>query len=218
LCFRYQTFQATKSVVSLSLKGGSLIEDFQAIQAVLQGDREAYAGLVRAYHVRILSYCQTMLLDKDEAEDAAQDVFVKGFASLRQYKRDLSFSGWLYRIASNHCLDLLRKRKRQKTDSLDGLMDQKGEPIYPLAPGTADTGPTALERGESVEFAMRVLSYLPADQREILVLRELDGLSYEEICSVLDCSLNAVKARLRRARLHLQEKARHFLGEKSFKQ
>ena len=68
-----------------------------------------------------------MLLNREEADDAAQDVFVKAFASLRQYKRNVSFPAWLHRIASNHCLDILRKRKRQKTDSLDSLMDQTDE-------------------------------------------------------------------------------------------
>jgi RNA polymerase sigma-70 factor (ECF subfamily) len=159
-----------------------------------------------------------MLLDAAEADDAAQEVFVKAFASLRQYKRDLSFAAWLYRIASNTCLDLLRKRKRQKTDSLDGLVDQQGDHFEGLASRGADSGDSILEKEDRLKMALRVLSYLSADQRQILVLREVDGLRYDEIASILHCSLDAVKARLRRARLQMQERARHFLGERSLKQ
>lgn len=193
------------------------MEDFQIIQAVLKGDREAYAELIRAHHARILSLCLSMLLDRSEADDAAQEVFVKAFASLYQYKQDLSFQAWLYRIASNHCLDLLRKKKRQKTDSLDSLLEQKGDHLEDLAARTADLGRRIEEKEEKVQLALRVLSYVSPEQRQILILRELDGLSYEEISAVLHCSLDAVKARLKRARQQLQEKARHFLEQRSFR-
>lgn len=184
-------------------------DDFQIVRQVLQGDRDAYAQLVRAYHPRVRSVCISMLLSPQEADDAAQDVFVKAFTALRQYKKNISFAAWLHRIASNHCLDLLRKRKRQKTDSLDGLIEAKGESesLDVLhAPNDALS-----EGSEQATLAMQVLSRMPEDQRRILTLREVDGLRYDEISAVLRCSLDAVKARLRRARARLQEEARHFL-------
>jgi RNA polymerase sigma-70 factor (ECF subfamily) len=192
------------------------IEDFEIVQAVLAGDREAFADLVRAYESRVRRLCLSYLLGPAEAEDAAQEVFVKAFASLDQYTHNRSFLAWLYRIAANHCLDQLRKRKRQRTDSLDNLVEQHGDHLRPLA-GEAgmDSLDSSAEREDRLAMALQALSELPADQRQILVLRELDGLSYVEISSVLRCSLDAVKARLRRARQRLQERARHFMSSSS---
>jgi RNA polymerase sigma-70 factor (ECF subfamily) len=157
-----------------------------------------------------------MLMDAAEADDAAQEVFVKAFASLRQYKKDLSFSAWLYRIASNTCLDLLRKRKRQKTDSLDSLVDQHGDHFDGLAPKIGEQAGSVFEKQESLTTALKILSGLSPEQRQILILREVDGLSYDQIGSILRCSLDAVKARLRRARVELQQRARHYFEESSF--
>jgi RNA polymerase sigma-70 factor (ECF subfamily) len=183
---------------------------------VLQGDREAYAEIVRAHHPRVLSHCLSMLLDKAEADDAAQDVFLKAFSALHTYTRDLSLGAWLYRIASNHCLDVLRKKKRQKTDSLDNLLEQRREHAEDSLPGASDSSEMLSDRADKLKLALQALSLLPWEQRQILVLRELDELSYEQICSFLGCSLDAVKARLRRARQNLQQQARHFLERESF--
>ena len=156
-----------------------------------------------------------MLLNREEANDAAQEVFVKAFASLRQYKRNVSFPAWLHRIASNHCLDILRKRKRQKTDSLDGLMDQTDDHIKVEFAEKLETPYIKPDDQENLKIAMQLLETLSEGERQISVMRELDGLRYEEISETLQCSLDAVKSRLRRARLHLQEKARHFLTPRS---
>lgn len=192
------------------------IDEFQIIQSVLGGDREAYAALVRLYHGRILSLCLSMLLDRAEAEDAAQEAFVKAFASLDQYTRNASFSAWLYRIASNHCLDVLRKKKRQKTDSLDGMIDQKGDSFDAIGAESFRGEDSGSEKKETLDLAMQMLATLSPDYRQVLILREVEGLTYEEISSVLKVSLDAVKSRLRRARQQLQDKARHFLDSKSF--
>jgi RNA polymerase sigma-70 factor (ECF subfamily) len=159
-----------------------------------------------------------MLLSKADADDAAQEVFLKAFASLHKYTKDLSFSAWLYRIASNHCLDVLRKKKRQKTDSLDSLIEKRGEQEEDFLLGVPDPAEALDEKASKVALALKALSFLSVDQRQILILREVEGLHYEQICSVMGCSLDAVKARLRRARQKLQEEARHFSPENSFKQ
>jgi RNA polymerase sigma-70 factor (ECF subfamily) len=180
------------------------------IHTVLKGDQEAYGSLVQAYQGRVRGLCLSMLLSREEADDAAQEVFVKAFASLRQYKRNVSFPAWLHRIASNHCLDILRKRKRQKTDSLDGMMDPDDEHARVEFAEKPETPYIKPEDQDNLKLAMQVLETLPEGERQILIMRELDGLHYEEISEALQCSLDAVKARLRRARIHLQEKARHF--------
>jgi RNA polymerase sigma-70 factor (ECF subfamily) len=152
-----------------------------------------------------MGYCFSMLANHSEAEEAAQDVFVKAYRSLGKFKGDSSFSTWLYRITANHCLDVLRKRSRRRTVSLDALLEQEGDRVQGLfsQPGTFHT------RLEDRQLADKVLSTLPADYRTILTLREADGLEYQEIAGVLKCSLDAVKGRLARARKQLMENVRH---------
>ncbi len=155
-----------------------------------------------------MGYCLSMLSNYTDAEEAAQDIFVKAYQSLPKFKGDSSFSTWLYRITTNHCLDILRKRNRRKNVSLEALMEQPGGQIQKVfsTPGTADS------QMENRQLTDKILSTLPQDYRTILTLREADGLEYQEIADVLDCSLDAVKGRLARARKQLQENLRHFVS------
>ncbi len=199
----------------MSFTGIAIIEDLEIIDAVIKGDREAYAALVREYQTRVRGLCLSILLNAAEADDAAQDVFVKALSSLASYRKDSSFSSWLYRIASNHCMDQLRKRKRQKTDSLDRVTDNDDGEAGAFQPRMAEPSESLIEKTERLAGVMQVLSSLPADYREVLVLREVEGLSYEAIRVILKCSLDAVKTRLHRARHLLQDKSRHFLHSQS---
>ena len=152
-----------------------------------------------------MGYCFSMLSNHTDAEEAAQDIFVKVYTSLNKFKGDSSFSTWLYRITANHCLDVLRKRNRRKNVSLESLVEQEGSQIQKLfaTPSVADT------HLENRQLADKILSTLTEDQRQILTLREAEGLEYQEIADVLNCSLDAVKGRLARARKQLQENLRH---------
>lgn len=188
-------------------------KDFEVVQAVVAGDREAYASLVRAYQGLVVRFCLSFLSSSAEAEDAAQDVFVKAYQALPRFRGNSSFSTWIYRIASNHCKDLLRKRARQKTESWEALVEREGEKIEHLFSASE---PTPLPP-EHTELITNVLSHLPLKNRTILVLRDVQGLSYAKIASILDCSLDAVKARLRRARRELGDKVRHFIKQEASK-
>jgi RNA polymerase sigma-70 factor (ECF subfamily) len=157
-----------------------------------------------------MGHCLSMLSNHRDAEEAAQDIFVKAYHSLGKFKRDSTFSTWLYRIATNHCLDILRKKNRRKTVSLESLVEDEGDRIQSLF----STPPQAASVLENRELIGKILSTLPEDYRIILTLREADGLEYQEIAETLDISLDAVKGRLARARRHLQENMRHFLKEK----
>jgi RNA polymerase sigma-70 factor (ECF subfamily) len=185
-----------------------VVDDFNIVQKVLLGETEAYASLVRAYQVRIKSFCLMLLSNPAETEDAAQDVFVKAYQSLSGFHGESSFSTWLYRIAHNHCMDLLRKKSHQKTDSLEAFLEKNHNWKSSIATLSRDR---PLNEDDQ-ELINNVLSSLRSEYKEILILREVSGLTYQEISSVLRCSLDAVKARLRRARQDMQEKARHFLG------
>ena len=184
------------------------IDDARLVWRVLAGRRDAYAGLVRRHQARILRLCASLLTDPAAAEDAAQEIFLKAYQSLGAFRGTAAFSTWLYRIAANHCKDLLRKRARERTQSWDALVEEHGEAIEQLL--TASDDPRAAVA--NAELADRVLSHLSPNDRLLLTLREIQGLSYQELARTLGCSVDAVKARLRRARRDLRDKLRHFFG------
>ncbi|MFA6091949.1 MAG: sigma-70 family RNA polymerase sigma factor [Elusimicrobiota bacterium] len=174
------------------------------ISAAVGGDQDAFAVLMRRHAGRVMNLCLSMLRDEASAEDAAQEVFLKAYRSLGEYRSESAFPTWLHRIAANHCLDALRRIHRRKEDSLESLLEKDPQPLR--SSSAAGSGEHA--RFESQEEVRALLALLPPDYRLILTLREAQGLSYEEIAQTLDCSLDAVKARLRRARRMLLE--RHF--------
>ena len=184
---------------------GETISDFQLVARARAGDHAAFAELVRRHHGPIIALCASMLSDAAAAEDAAQETFLKAHRSLDAFRGDCAFSTWLYRIASNHCLDLRRKTARAKAQSLDALLEDEGERIQAL---TATSGPE--RSAEAAEMVERIMSSLPDAYRLILTLRELNGLDYKEIAEAMECSLDSVKARLRRARGEFLKHLRHF--------
>jgi len=184
------------------------------IRRILGGERDAFAELVRAHQARILRLCASLLHNPTAAEDAAQEIFFRAYQRLRSFRGQSAFSTWLYRIASNHCMDLLRERTRERTESLDRLIEESGEPAGERAAAPQDPA-AALANAELVR---RALARLSPEYRLILTLRELEGLSYQELAEALGCSLDAVKARLRRARDELLGHLRHVLGAESVKQ
>jgi RNA polymerase sigma-70 factor (ECF subfamily) len=162
---------------------------------------------MRRYHERILRLCVSMLADPAEAEDAAQEVFLKAYRSLDRFRGDAAFSTWLYRIAANHCHDLLRKHPRGQTQSWEALLETAGRRLEQLLSAPPSAGLAA----EQSDLVRRALAQLPPDYCIVLILREIEELSYQEMAQVLDCSLDAVKARLRRARAQFEQLLRHFL-------
>ncbi len=168
---------------------------------------------MRAYQGKVLGLCTSLLRNTAQAEDAAQEIFIKAYQSLRSFRGDSSFSTWLYRIAANHCKDLLRKRSREKTESLDTLVEESNEGLRKSVEPSFDPR----DRVVASDLIERVFSTLSLDERLILTLREVQGLSYGEISATLGCSLDTMKSRLRRARKTFQEKVRHFQAGKTSK-
>ena len=187
-------------------------EDEQVLVArVKAGDGRAYAGLVRNHHQDILRLCRSLLGDPARAEDAAQEAFLRAFKALHSFAGQSSFRTWLTRIASNICLELLRKERRRHEESWDAIVEEKGEAAYRLLcePGAAEDD---LERRDIVN---RMLSGLSDESRLALTLRDLSGYTYEEIAEAMDCTLDSVKARLRRARLAIIERLRAIEGRRA---
>lgn len=183
-------------------------DDRVLIERIVQGDRDAFAEVVRKYQGPVIRLCYSLLHNHQEAEDLAQEVFVKAFYALERFKGSSAFYTWLYRIASNHCLDYLRKKSRHPEQSWDELLEKRGSEIEKLL----SKDPAAGQSREDQELVHQVLEHVSADFRIILVLRDIQGLTYEEIAQALSCSLDAVKGRLKRARQDFRDKLRHFLA------
>lgn len=174
---------------------------------ILTGNRDAYAALVRKYEGRVRGYCRMVLGDLALADDAAQEVFIKAYQALGQFHGKASFSTWIYRIAVNHCADVLRKSLRRKTESWEALLEREGSRAEALF-----SRENNLDEAEQTELAAKFFSSLSEKTRTILTLREIQGLSYQEIGDALNCSLDGVKGRLKRARQEVHEKLGHFLA------
>lgn len=180
------------------------IGDTELIAAVLNGDNEAFAGLVSRHQRQVAGFCLSMLSDAQAAEDAAQDVFVKAFTALSGFRGGASFSTWLYRIAYNHCCNLRRKTARNRQESLDAMPEAAREKALRAAAG--ETPHTAPVKPEAA------LGALPPAYRAVIAMR-LEGLSYSDIAASLEVSVDSVKARLKRARIILRARLRHLLPE-----
>jgi RNA polymerase sigma-70 factor (ECF subfamily) len=178
-------------------------EDLEAIKGALEGDTAMFAQLVLRHQRGIIGFCASMLPYGEGAEDAAQEVFIKAFKSLESFRGDSAFSTWLYRIAFNHCCNLKKSSARRRTDSLDDLPYAVRE----KAVGRADP----VERGTpELDALATAMARLPESYRALIALR-LQGEDYRAIAETLGISLEAVRARLRRARLILRRDLRHFL-------
>lgn len=172
-----------------------------------EGDKDAYAPLVRRHQDRIFRLCFSMLGSAAEADDAAQDVFVKAYHALAKFKGNSAFTTWLHRIAVNHCKDLLRGRTRAKTESWDNLIEKNHDQFEALFASEKDPHLST----ENADLVHRALGLLSEGNRIALILREVQGLTYQEIAEAMKTSVDGVKARLLRARTELEEKLRHFI-------
>ncbi len=178
--------------------------DTELLRAVLAGDTTAYRGLVEKYQSRVYAMVFGMLRNREDARDCTQEAFVKAYNNLERFRLESSFYTWLYRIAMNLSIDLIRKRKRRKQTSFDeAIASRDGDGgISDLHSGDSPT--KSLERKQLYGRIMEALEQLPEDQRQAVLLRELEGLSYREISDVMDIPEGTVMSRLFYARKKLQ--------------
>lgn len=171
-------------------------EELHWIDAAVQGDHEAFARLVDAYKIPVYNLAYRMLGSRAEAEDAAQEIFLRVYTKLAMFDRERKFSTWLLSIASNYCIDLLRRRRVALVD-LD-------EVAFGLPSGAPGPEHSMLHR-EQREAIARAISRLPVTYRLVTVLRYYHDLSYEEIERVTGLTEATIKTRLFRARRQLEE-------------
>jgi RNA polymerase sigma-70 factor (ECF subfamily) len=166
------------------------------------GEARAFEELVRAYQHRVFGVAVRMLGNGAEAEDVAQEVFFRVHRAIGEFRGDAKLSTWLYAIASRLCLTRLGAGERR-------LGRQGEETLARLANGHADPA-ASLEKSELEAALHRAIAELPEDRRIVVVLRDLEGLAYEEIAAALELPLGTVRSRLHRARLDLKEKLERF--------
>jgi RNA polymerase sigma-70 factor (ECF subfamily) len=197
----------------LNLSDEELVE---RCQRELPHDTRSYELLVQRHMNRVYSLIYRMVCNREEAEDLSQEVFLKVFNNLKKYEQQAAFSTWLYRIATNTALDALDKVKRrpQAAAPLKGRDSAEEETDLLSLQPSADDGPEdSLIKAELRECISRVLKKLDKEQARMLVLRDFNDLSYDEISKSLGAGLSAVKMRIHRSRLAFQEIFNQFCGK-----
>ena len=177
-------------------------QEAAVIQSVLDGNVNAFETLVKEYEKNVYNLALRMTGNSEDAADMSQEAFIKAYNSLSSFRGDSKFSVWLYRIVSNVCLDYLRSRTRKPTVSLSTENDD-GEEVELDIADESQSPELLLDRSLTRDAVRRGLAALPPDHREILLLREIQGLSYEEIAAALGLEAGTVKSRIFRARKKL---------------
>ena len=172
------------------------------MRRVLEGDVHAFEDLVTEHEKGVYAIAQRMTGNAEDAADMTQETFIKAYNSLSSFRGDSKFSVWLYRIATNVCLDFLRSRSRKPTVSLS-VEDDDGEETQMDIADESQSPEQLLERGLTRDAVRRGLKSLSPEYRQILLLREIQGLSYEEIAEALTLEVGTVKSRIFRARKRL---------------
>ena len=180
------------------------MSDKELAEKAKAGDQIAFEQLVIENQNKVYSLALRLVNDREEAADLAQEAFVKAWQGLSSFQGESSFATWVYRLTTNVCIDHLRKKKRRK--GVEPSVSLNDEESGWAEPADRESDPQLLlERSERGKALARALARLPDWQRRTLVLRELSGLSYQEIGDALDIDLGTVKSRIARARLSLRK-------------
>ncbi len=177
-------------------------EDRELVRRAQDGDEPAFEELVRRHQQRVFALVGGILRRREDVEDVAQQVFLKAFVSLKRFDQRSAFSTWLYKISVNECWDYLRKKKvrpllyesdlsEEQVSRLDAIVSQNRPPESPT------------ERAEARDLLDRILDKLPEQDRQLLLLKEVEGFSVQELAEILNLNVNTVKVRLFRARARI---------------
>jgi RNA polymerase sigma-70 factor (ECF subfamily) len=186
-------------------------EDKRLIELALSGDEKAYESLLNKYRNLVFSIMLKMVRNKQEAEDLTQEAFMKAFSSLATFNDEFAFSTWLMKIASNNCIDFLRKRKL-RTYSIHEPVQYKDEKIEIDIPDHDPTPEKTLIQSERNRMIEETIKALPERYRYVIILRHKEEKSYEEIAEIMNLPLGTVKAQIFRAREILNKNLKEILN------
>jgi RNA polymerase sigma-70 factor (ECF subfamily) len=177
------------------------------VERFRKGAPGAFEAIVRAHQDRVYSFCARMLSDREDALDAAQEVFLSAWRNLSGFRGDAALSTWLLRIAANRCLNRIRRRKSLSVHEapwpeLSGETDEGI--IFQPAGGEADRPDRLAETCEMGEILTKALSRIDPGSRWMVLLSDVEGFSYEEIATLADVPVGTVKSRLHRARMAMR--------------
>lgn len=182
------------------------LEDFDLIdKAVTEKDQQAYATLMKRYKKAVYFMILKMIRDADDAEDLTMEAFAKAFRNLERFKKDYTFSTWLFRIATNNTIDFIRKKKLKTMSLNNTLSDDSGNSVNIDVEDDDNNPQDEFIKSQRIEMVRIFVDKLPAKYRKLVQLRYFDELSYEEIAQELDKPLGTVKAQLHRSRELLYE-------------
>jgi RNA polymerase sigma-70 factor, ECF subfamily len=199
---------AMKRAAGASYEGGLSVreqlraaDDSAVVTSFLAGEERAFSELVDRYQTRLLNFIYRTIGDRDRAEDLVQEVFIRVYRHLHRFDRSKKFSTWVYTIASNLAKNELRNRSRNPLVLFTTMQGASEDADRPLEFEDATSRPDDMYRHRHLrELVEDTVSKLPEHHRQVFVLRELEGKSYEEIAEITDCNLGTVKSRLNRAR------------------
>jgi RNA polymerase sigma-70 factor, ECF subfamily len=204
---------ATAPAIAVSLdRAGRQEEDRELVRLSQSGNEAAFENLVRRHQQRVFALVNGILRRPDDVEDVAQQVFLKAYLGIKRFDQRAAFSTWLYKIAVNECWDYLRKKKvrplvyeadlsEEQVSRLDGIVSADRPP----------EGPN--DRAEARELLERMLDTLPEQDRQLLLLKEVEGFSVQELAEILKLNVNTVKVRLFRARGRIMDVYRRRLSQ-----
>jgi RNA polymerase sigma-70 factor (ECF subfamily) len=187
-------------------------DDAELLRRGRSGDRDALRQLFERYHRRLLAVVIGMVRNPEDAREIVQDTFVRAFRSLDGFKGDSSFYTWLYRIALNRAIDLQRRGSRYQSAEFDEAIATGDE--FAISSGGVAASEDPFDAVRNRELGRKIseaIEGLTPDHRAVILLREIEGLSYEEISEVMNCSLGTVMSRLHYARKKLQAKLKELL-------
>jgi RNA polymerase sigma-70 factor, ECF subfamily len=185
-------------------------EDIAVVNRIKEGDYNAFSELVRKYEKSVINLIYRISGSSDDAEDLAQEVFLRAFKGIPAFKADAKFFTWLYRIAVNVTLRARERKNRFTFYSLEQKTDEGNKTITSAL--MSNTLPSDdIERKELQKTVQKAITELPEDQKTVVVLYRYHNLSYEEVADVLDVTVPAVKSRLHRARKNLKDKLQNYM-------
>jgi RNA polymerase sigma-70 factor (ECF subfamily) len=204
---------ATASALSLPVsrreKGE---EERQLVQRAQSGEEAAFEELIRRHQQRVFGLVSGILRRREDVEDVVQQVFLKVFVSLKRFDQRAAFSTWLYKISVNECWDYLRKKKVRPLVYEADLSEEQVSRLDGVV--SADQPASSSDRAEARDLLERMMEKLPEQDRELLVLKEVEGFSVQELAEILNLNVNTVKVRLFRARARLMDVYRRRLHSK----